>query len=86
MPHRVTRGPKSREAAKVTLELAHAMTYIIDFLRVFVASGITCYLCLGTFEIDCCQNFLDLDVSYDLWIVIHLGLEIISSARWEWAI
>ena len=41
---------------------------------------------LVPFEIDCYQDLLDLDVGYDLWIDICIELEIISLARWEWAI
>ena len=89
MLHRDTRGLKSREAIGITLELDHVLTlacFHSRFPSVFVASGFRCYLCLGTFEIDFYQDFLDLDVVYDLWIVIYLGLEIISLAQWEWSI
>ena len=77
IPHRVTKGSESREAIRVTLELAHVMT-LSDlhsrYLMCLCCLWVRCYLCLGTFEIDCYNVFLDLDVGYDLWVVIHLGI------------
>ena len=70
MPHKDTRRPESREAARVTLELAHAMTLAHLHNRLptcLVASRFRCHLCLGTFEINCCKVFLDLDVGFDFW-------------------
>ena len=54
----------------------------------------TCLVCLweqmsiylGTLELECFQDFLDLESTFDMRFDILLGLEIISLAQWEWAI
>ena len=90
MPHSDTRGIESREATRITLELAHRWhlpTYIVDFLRVSVAYGISWYLCLGTlWDSFLLGDSLNLDVGFDFWVFLScLGLEFISSTQWEWA-
>ena len=57
MSHRITRALESREAARITLELVHAMT--LSYLHIgfpmcrCLPLGIDVICVLGTFEIDC---------------------------------
>ena len=69
MLHRILRALESREAAKITLEMTHAMTLAhlhIKFLRVIVASGSRCHMSPRNLEVDCYQELLTLDYFYVL--------------------
>ena len=74
-------GNSSIDSCKETCPLTQQIPYVS-----LCASVSRCQFYLITFELDCFQGFLDLEILMLCVLISYLVLETISSVWWEWTI
>ena len=88
-PHRDHQGAKILRGSQGNSSMIRAMTLAglhSRFPTCLVCLWVQMLIYLRTFELEYFQDFLDLESTLICGLISYLGLETISSTRWEWSI